>query len=34
MDRPIPINIALIVDITRLPTDGENLEKYLGDKTK
>ena len=34
MDRPVPINVDLIVDITRLPTDGEKSEQYLDDKTR
>jgi hypothetical protein len=34
MDRLVPINVDLIAVITRLPMDGEKLEKYLEDKTK
>jgi hypothetical protein len=34
MDRPVPITVDLIATITGLPIDGENLEKYLEDKTK
>ena len=34
MDRPVPITMDLIATITGLPIDGENLEKYLEDKTK
>jgi hypothetical protein len=34
MDRPVPINVDLIAEITGLPTDGEKPEQYLEDKTK
>jgi hypothetical protein len=34
MDMPVLINVDLIVEITRLPTDGEKLEQYLEEKTK
>jgi hypothetical protein len=34
MDRPMPINVDLIVAINGLPTYGGNPEKYLEDKTK
>jgi hypothetical protein len=34
MDRPIPINVDLIVAIKGLPMDGEKLEKYLEEKMK
>jgi hypothetical protein len=34
MDRTMPINVDLIATITRLPTDGEKIEKYFKDKTK
>jgi hypothetical protein len=34
MERPIPINVDLIVEVTGLPKDGEKPEKYLEDKTK
>jgi hypothetical protein len=34
MDRPVSIDVDLIVEITGLPTDGEKPEQYLDDKTK
>jgi hypothetical protein len=34
MDRPIPINVYLIVAITGLPTDREKPKQYLEDKMK
>jgi hypothetical protein len=34
MDRPVPINVDLITEITGLPTDGEKPEQYLEDKTQ
>jgi hypothetical protein len=34
MDRPIPIDVDLIVKITGMPTDGVKPEQYLDDKTK
>jgi hypothetical protein len=34
MERPIPINVDLIIEITWLPIDGEKLDKYLDDKTR
>jgi hypothetical protein len=34
MDRSVPINVDLIAAITRIPTNEENPEKYLEDKTK
>jgi len=34
MDKPISIDVDLIAEITTFPTDGENLEQYLDDKTK
>jgi hypothetical protein len=34
MDRMVPIIVDLIAGITRIPTDGENPEQYLEDKTR
>jgi hypothetical protein len=34
MERPISIDVDLIVDITGLPIDGEKPKQYLDDKTK
>jgi hypothetical protein len=34
MDRPVSIDVDLIAEITGFPTDGENPEQYLDDKTK
>jgi hypothetical protein len=34
MDRSVPITVDLIATITGLPTDGENPEQYLEDKTR
>jgi hypothetical protein len=34
MDRSVPITVDLIAAITGLPTDGENPEQYLEDKTR
>jgi hypothetical protein len=34
MDRPVPINVDLISEITGLPMDGEKLEQYLEEKMK
>ena len=34
MDRPISIDVDLIVEIIGLPTYGEKPEKYMDDKTK
>jgi hypothetical protein len=34
MDRSMPITVDLIVGITGLPTDGENPEQHLEDKTR
>jgi hypothetical protein len=33
-DRQVSINVDLIADITRLPTNGEKPEQYLEDKTR
>ena len=34
MERLVAIDINLIVEISGLPTNGENPEQYLDDKTK
>jgi hypothetical protein len=34
MDRPVSIDVDLIVEITGLPIDGAKPEQYLDDKTK
>jgi len=34
MDRHVPIDVDLIAEITRLPTDGEKPGQYLDEKTK
>jgi hypothetical protein len=34
MDRPVPINVYLIVEITGIPMDGEKTKQCLEDKTK
>ena len=34
MDRLVPINVDLIVEITVLPTNGEKPKQYLEDKTR
>jgi hypothetical protein len=34
MDRPVPINFDLIVDITGIPIDGEKPKKYLEEKAR
>jgi hypothetical protein len=34
MDRLVSIDVYLIAEITSFPTDGENPEQYLDDKTK
>jgi hypothetical protein len=34
MDRPVPIDVDLIANITGLPTDGVKPEQYLDDKMK
>jgi hypothetical protein len=34
MDRSVPITVDLIAGIIGLPTDGENPENYLEDKTR
>jgi hypothetical protein len=34
MDRPVSIDVYLIAKIIGFPTDGENPEQYLDDKTK
>jgi hypothetical protein len=34
MDKPTPINVYLITDITELPIDGEKSEKYLKERLR
>jgi hypothetical protein len=34
MDRPLSIDVDLIVEITGFPTNGEKPKQYLDDKTK
>jgi hypothetical protein len=34
IDKTMPINVDLIIVITRLPTYGEKPDQYLEDKTK
>jgi hypothetical protein len=34
MERPVPIDVDLIANITGLPTDGVNPEQYLDEKMK
>jgi len=34
MNKPVSIDVDLIMNITKLPTDGVNPEKYLYDKKK